>query len=259
VDDTFFMNVARTLGVRTGELHSALAAPTQNETFRPEPASPEEVAGWAQNVITDLERTLEMLEKRRDELPDGVRSDVDHLLAVRNGLAEDAMAICDHGFEAVKTRYHGDYHLGRVLVANNDFQIIDFGGDPATPLKERRAKHSPLRDVATMLRSFNYAARSAIAILSADRPDQVEDLESWARHFDRRVRESFLGGYVEGERNSISSPEDRRQAGKLIELFSLERVLYEICYELDNHPTRVSIPIKGIIDRTEESAIKDDK
>jgi len=258
VEDTFFMSLVRTLGVRTGELHSALAASTQDEAFRPEPASPEEVAGWAQNVITDLERTLGMLEKRRNELPDGVRPDVDHLLAVRNELAENARAICEGGFEAVKTRYHGDYHLGRVVVANNDFQITDFEGDPATSIEQRRAKHSPLRDVATMLRSFNYAARSAIAGLGADRPDQVEDLESWDRHFERRVREAFFGGYVEGERDSISYPADKRQASRLIELFRLERVLYEIRHELNNRPTWVSIPIKGILAFTEKLPRKDD-
>jgi maltose alpha-D-glucosyltransferase/alpha-amylase len=258
VEDTFFMSLVRTLGVRTGELHSALAAPTQNEAFRSEPASPEEVAGWAQNVLADLERTLEMLEKRRDELPEGMHPDVDRLLAVRNTLAENAIAICDHGFEAVKTRYHGDYHLGRVLVTNNDFQIIDFEGDPAMSLEERRAKRSPLRDVATMLDSFNYAARSAVASLGTDRPDRVEDMQSWTRHFERRVRESFLGGYVEDERDSISYLQDTNHANKLIELFSLERALYKIRHELNSRPTWVSIPIKEIIDRTEETAIKED-
>jgi len=199
-----------------------------------------------------------MLEKRRDELPEGMHPDVDRLLAVRNKLAENAMAICDHGFEAVKTRYHGDYHLGRVLVANNDFQIIDFEGDPAMSLEERRAKRSPLRDVATMLDSFNYAARSAVASLGTDRPDRVEDMQSWTRHFERRVRESFLGGYVEGERDSISYLQDTNHANKLIELFSLERALYKIRHELNSRPTWVSIPINEIIDRTEETAIKED-
>jgi maltose alpha-D-glucosyltransferase / alpha-amylase len=199
-----------------------------------------------------------MLEKRRDELPDVVHPDVDRLLAVRSKLVENAMAICDHGFETLKTRYHGDYHLGRVLVDNNDFQIIDFEGDPTMSLEERRAKHSPLRDVATMLRSFNYATRSAIASLGADRPNRVEDMESWTRHFERRVREAFWEGYVEGGRDSISLVEDKGQASELIELFSLERILYEICYELDNRPSLVSLPVKEIIDRTEKSAIEDD-
>jgi len=256
VEDTFFTNLARTLGIRTGELHSVLAAPTQNEAFRPERASPEEVAGWAHNVLKDLERTLEMLEERRDELPEG--ADVDGLLAVSNELAEIATAICDHSFEAVKTRYHGDYHLERVLVTNNDFQIIDFEGDPAMSLEERRAKHSPLRDVATMLRSFNYAARSALASLSTDWPDRSEDIQAWTLHFERRVRESFLGGYVEGRSVSISYPNDERQTSKLIELFSLERALYEIRHELNNSPSSANIPIKRIMDHTGESAIEDD-
>jgi maltose alpha-D-glucosyltransferase/alpha-amylase len=256
VEDTFFTNLARTLGIRTGELHSVLAAPTQNEAFRPERASPEEVAGWAHNVLKELERTLEMLEKRRDELPEG--ADVDGLLAIRNELADIATAICDHRFEAVKTRYHGDYHLKRVLVTNNDFQIIDFEGDPAMSLEERRAKHSPLRDVATMLHSFNYAARSALASLSTDWPDRVENIHAWTLLFERRVRESFLGGYVEGRSDSISYPNDERQTSKLIELFSLERALYEIRHELNNSPSSANIPIERIMDLTGESARGDD-
>jgi maltose alpha-D-glucosyltransferase/alpha-amylase len=102
-----------------------------------------------------------------------------------------------------------------------------------------------------MLRSFNYAAGSAIAGLGAERPDQVEDVESSARRFERRIRGSFSEGYVEDERNTALYPEDKRQARRLIELFSLERALHETRHELNNRPTWVSIPIKGIIDRTE--------
>jgi maltose alpha-D-glucosyltransferase/alpha-amylase len=253
-EDAFFMSHVRTLGVRTGELHSALAAPTQDEAFRPQPASSEEVAGWARHVLTELERTLELLEERRGE----PHPDVENLLAARDGLAENAIAICDHGFEAVKTRYHGDFHLGRVLVANNDFQIIDFEGDPAMPPGERRAKHSPLRDVATMLRSFDRAARSAIATFYAEWPDRVGDMESWTRRLERRVRETFLEGYAEGERDSISHLEDKGQASKLIELFSLERVLYEVRRALDHSPSREGIPIREVLDHTESPAVEHD-
>jgi maltose alpha-D-glucosyltransferase/alpha-amylase len=109
-----------------------------------------------------------------------------------------------------------------------------------------------------MLRSFNYAARSALASLSTDWPDRVEDIQAWTLPFERRVRASFLDGYVEGRSVSASYAEDERQASKLIELFSLERALYEIRHELNNRPAWASIPIKGLIDRTEESTIDDD-
>ncbi len=253
-EDTFFMSHVRTLGVRTGELHRALATPTQNEAFRPQPASSDEVAGWARHVLTELGRTLELLEERRDEL----HPDLENLLAARNELAENARAIRDHGFEAVKIRYHGDYHLGRVLVANNDFQIIDFEGDPTTPLGGRRAKHSPLRDVATMLGSFNRAARSAIATFHADWPDRVEGMESWTRSFERRVREAFLEGYAEGERGSVSHPEGKGEASKLIELFGLERDLYEVRHALENPTSRASIQITELLDRAESSSVEHD-
>jgi maltose alpha-D-glucosyltransferase/alpha-amylase len=258
VEDTFFTSLARTLGVRTGELHTAFAAPTEDEAFRPELASTEEVAGWAEKVLADLGRTLEMLEERRDELPEGVHPDVDRILALRNELAENVMSIFS-GFEAAKTRYHGDYHLGQVFVVNNDFQIVDFEGDLAMTLEERRGKHSPLRDVATMLRSFDYAAWSAATTLGADRPDQVGTLEASARFFERRMQEAFLEGYAKGKpRSAVSHPEDERHSGKLIELFTLERALYEVCRELDNRPDWVAIPIKGILAFTEKFARKVD-
>jgi maltose alpha-D-glucosyltransferase/alpha-amylase len=139
-----------------------------------------------------------------------------------------------------------------VLVVGNDFQIIDFEGEPARPLAERRRKHSPLRDVAGMLRSFDYAIRSALMDLGAGRADQLERLEPWVRLWEERTRRAFLDGYQEGVGDAASYPEDGEHARALIELFTLEKALYEIRYELDNRPDWVGIPIKSVLDLLEE-------
>ena len=247
-EDAFFAGLVRTLGLRTGELHAALGTPTDDEAFAPETAPPEEVAGWAEGVLAEARRTLDMLKRRRSGLPEEVVPDADRLLELRRGLTGLIKGVSRGGFGVVKTRHHGDYRLRQVLVVGNDFQIIDFEGEPARPLAERRKKHSPLRDVAGMLRSFNYAIRSALRNLGAERADRLEDLEPWIALWEERTRRAFLEGYAEGVRDAVSYPEQGEHARALIELFTVERALYEIRYELDNRPDWVGIPIKGVLD-----------
>ncbi len=251
-EDAFFAGLVHVLGLRTGELHAAFAAPTDDEAFAPETASPEEVAGWADGVLAEARRTLDLLRRRRSSLPDEVVSDADRLLGLRRELTRSIKSVSKGNLGVVKTRHHGDYHLGQVLVVSNDFQIIDFEGEPARPLAERRKKHSPLRDVAGMLRSFDYAIRSALMDLGAERADHLERLEPWVRLWEERTRRAFLDGYREGASGAISYPEDEEQARALIELFTLEKALYEIRYELDNRPDWVGIPIKSVLDLLEE-------
>jgi maltose alpha-D-glucosyltransferase / alpha-amylase len=181
-------------------------------------------------------------------LPEEAGPDADRLLALRRELTKRIKDVSREGFGVVKTRHHGDFHLGQVLVVGNDFQIIDFEGEPARPLAERRRKHSPLRDVAGMLRSFNYAIRSALMNFVADRAEPLERLEPWITLWEERTRQAFLEGYAEGVRGAASYPENEVHARALIELFTLEKALYEIRYELDNRPDWVGIPIRGVLD-----------
>jgi len=245
--DQFFLDLMRTLGYRTGELHKALAVPTDDEAFAAEPVSGEEFRGWVSGIRKEMEKTLALLERRRETLPEALRPRVDELLAGREGLEERLDKISALDVRAVKTRHHGDYHLGQVLVANNDFQIIDFEGEPARPLEERRRKHSPLRDVAGMLRSFNYAAYSALRGATAERANDGEALRERVALWEERVREAFLEGYEGGAMGSASYLEDRGETTALVELFTLEKALYEVRYELDNRPDWISIPIGGIL------------
>jgi maltose alpha-D-glucosyltransferase/alpha-amylase len=247
-EDAFFASLVRILGQRTGELHAAFAAPTDDASFAPEHASPEEVAGWAEGILAEARRTLDLLKRRKGRLPEEAGPDADRLLALRRELTRRIKDVSREGFRVVKTRHHGDYHLGQVLVVGNDFQIIDFEGEPARPLAERRRKHSPLRDVAGMLRSFNYAIRSALMNIVADRAEPLERLEPWITLWEERTRQAFLEGYAEGARGAASYPENEEHARALIELFTLEKALYEIRYELDNRPDWVGIPIRGVLD-----------
>ena len=256
-EDTFFMGLVHTLGLRTGELHEAFAAPTEEPAFAPESASRKEVEGWKKSIVEELGRTLKLLERRRKSLPEAVQAEVGRLLELGDVAEERIKSVATDEVEVIKTRHHGDYHLGQVLVVSNDFQIIDFEGEPARPLEERRAKHSPLRDVAGMLRSFNYAAESAIMDVGAEREDQIEELEEWVRIWERNVREAFLEGYAEGAREAASYPEHEEHARQLIDLFTLEKALYEIRYELDNRPDWVGIPVKGVLDLIEEPTQKE--
>jgi len=146
---------------------------------------------------------------------------------------------------ALKTRYHGDYHLGQVLLSKNDFVIIDFEGEPTRPVAERRAKQSPLRDVAGMLRSFNYARWTAWrhAVQSNEDTGRVEPLVA---DWERQVRREFLEAYdvASGGSGLYASFEAARG---LLDLFEMEKALYEVRYELANRPGWVGIPLQGIL------------
>ena len=151
-----------------------------------------------------------------------------------------------------RIRIHGDYHLGQLLRSRGDYIIIDFEGEPARSLASRRAKQSPLKDVAGMLRSFSYAAYSALNIFEQRRPDDVRNLEPWAKLWQNAVSTEFLCGYrhsmTEGDLRLIPEPQ---QAQLLLDAYLLQKALYELVYELNNRPTWVRIPLAGVLSLTE--------
>jgi maltose alpha-D-glucosyltransferase/alpha-amylase len=246
-EDAFFAGLVRTLGLRTGELHAALATPTDDEAFSPEPAPPEEVSGWAGKVGEQLGSTLELLQKRREDLPEDARPDADRLVDLRGEAQGRVRKVAEGGFGAVKTRFHGDYRLGHLLVVGNDFQIVDFEGDPARHLTERSRKHSPLRDVSEMLLSLDRAVRHALSNLGAERAERPETLESLAQTWGERARVSFLEGCAEGAGGAASYPEEDEHMMALVGLFTLEGALQEIHRELEDRPDRSGEPIRKLI------------
>jgi maltose alpha-D-glucosyltransferase/alpha-amylase len=179
-------------------------------------------------------------------LEPGPKAEAEALLKQRKACLERIKQLTDQPVTASKTRLHGDYHLGQVLVAQNDFYILDFEGEPARPLDERRAKTSPLKDVAGMLRSFDYAAWSAVLTEAEFDPSGTEIVLSLAERWRQSTEDAFLASYRETIAGCSSYPDDPGEAQRLLELFLLEKALYEICYEAANRPGWLTIPIKGV-------------
>ena len=146
----------------------------------------------------------------------------------------------------MKTRIHGDYHLGQVLVTRNDFVIVDFEGEPARPIDERRAKQSPMRDVAGMLRSFGYVHASALRG-SARNAHEAAELAPAGRAWEAATRAAFLHGYAAAAAGSALYAAGFDPRGTQLPLFELQKAMYELRYELNHRPDWVRIPLAGIL------------
>jgi maltose alpha-D-glucosyltransferase/alpha-amylase len=224
-----YIALIKILGQRTAELHKALAMTTGDVAFDPEPIQSKDTKAWIRQVQAEANSTLELLRNRLVDLPDSLRTDAETLLsqgkAVHQRLEESTPA----RIEAMKIRYHGDYHLGQVLLSQNDFVIIDFEGEPARTLAERRNKHSPLKDVAGMLRSFNYAAYTALFRLSSERPEGSEAMERLVQEWESEATRVFLETYEQNVRDA-GLYSDWQEARRLLDLFVLEKAFYELRY-----------------------------
>ncbi|MGE0357409.1 MAG: maltose alpha-D-glucosyltransferase [Burkholderiales bacterium] len=230
-----YLELARTLGTRTAELHAALAMRTGDASFDPEPATDRDLSAWKKRVRDEAEATFALLERRMESLPPEAREEALALLARRTDLLARIEA-ARAGAGALKTRFHGDFHLGQVLLAKNDFLIVDFEGEPSRPLAERRAKSSPLRDVAGMLRSFDYARWSALERASRNDAERAR-LGGLAKRWLEETRLAYLEAYQ--ARSGPAEP-------GLLALFEAEKALYELRYEIGNRPAWVRIPLQGI-------------
>jgi maltose alpha-D-glucosyltransferase/alpha-amylase len=239
-----FLSRVRQLGVRTGELHLALASDEHDPDFTPEPFGENERLALAAAIRGEGKRVIHLLEERRDDLPSELAAPVASLLQAARGIDETAgrLAAASH-LATARTRTHGDYHLGQVLDTGDDFVILDFEGEPARTLAERRLKRSPLRDVAGMLRSFHYAAHSAASQLGERRACAEPLGELWAATVSR----AFLQAWLSKTAGAPFVPSQPADLAQLLEAFLLEKALYEIAYELNNRPTWVGIPLRGIL------------
>ncbi|HYE51032.1 MAG TPA: maltose alpha-D-glucosyltransferase [Azospirillaceae bacterium] len=243
----FYLALARTLGERTGALHCALATPTGDAAFDPETVTGDDLKGWGETARRQADRAFQAVRLAADRLPDEVRGDAEALLA-REAEVHDRLRRLSAGtIRATKTRIHGDYHLGQVLRAQTDWYIIDFEGEPARPAAERRAKQSPVRDVAGMLRSFNYAAWAAVMNLSELHGDAKSRLLPVALEWEAATRDAFLAGYADGIAACTGPAGAQGDSDRLLALFTLEKALYEIAYEAGNRPAWLPIPIRGVL------------
>ncbi|MDP2433120.1 MAG: maltose alpha-D-glucosyltransferase [Pseudomonadota bacterium] len=243
----YFLSLMDLLGRRSAELHRAFCRPTGDAAFDPTPITPEDLAAWSTKLRAEAVATLDSLESRRDGLSDDMRAASGHLLALRPTLIERVSPAALAGVAAAKMRFHGDYHLGQVLMAENDFIITDFEGEPARPMAERNQKHSPLRDVAGMLRSFSYAAAVATNHATSERPGDRHHLGPLVRTWESEVGAAFLKGYGDAMQDCPAWPTDAAATARLIEFFVIEKALYELRYEMDNRPDWLSIPLFSLL------------
>ncbi len=253
-----YTQLAHTLGTRTAELHRAFSVATDDPAFRPEKIDARDLAAWSQGLARQAAAAREALEKTGGNASADVDERIGAVLGSWDAVESLARSLIPRDVDTLKSRYHGDYHLGQVMVAASDFYIIDFEGEPARPLAERRLKHSPLRDVAGMLRSFSYAASTGLFRVAARaRPDVVEAVRPWVRRWEQAAKCAFLDGYRAAIGDCPSYPAEADTEQRLIDLFVLEKALYEIKYEAANRPSWLKIPLQGILDllaRREEGA-----
>ena len=222
-----FLAQVRALGVVTGELHSSLGSEASDPAFAPEEPSTEAISILTATIDEEIERIF--VELPEDPAIDPIRGrgqDVQERLQM--------LAAVGAGGRVIRT--HGDYHLGQTMLAERGWVILDFEGEPARPMSQRRLKRSPLRDVAGMLRSFSYAAAGSRILRDAPAPEGWED----------RARETFLDGYFETVDPALLPPGEEGTR-KMLSIFELEKAVYELRYELNNRPDWVAIPVAGIV------------
>lgn len=229
-----------TVGARTGELHRALCLRTGDAAFDPEPVTAADLDRWRMRVAGQLDEALAAVASA--DLPEAawLRANAARLTA----RVDAALATVP---DVRKTRIHGDYHLGQVLVAMNDAVIVDFEGEPRRSLTERRTKDSPLRDVAGMLRSFDYAAHSTLMQAESVRPGASGQLTGLALDWQKRASEAFLAAYRQSLGGCPACPDDEHTFHRLVTVFLIEKACYEIAYEAAHRPSWLTVPLRGLM------------
>ncbi len=245
-----YLQSARLLGVRTAEMHAALADESGGADFAPEPFTPEDGRKLYEEMISQADITFGLLRRKQAMLVDAAADNAKQVLHREHRLLENLSPLRDQPINAVRIRFHGDYHLGQVLYTGSDFMIIDFEGEPARPLRERRTKTLAMRDVAGMIRSFQYAAYAAlfgqVSGVSTN-PEMRSAVESWAAFWNSWIGATYLRGYFSAAGSAQFVPANSDERRVVFDAFLLQKALYEVAYELNNRPDWVRIPLRGIL------------
>lgn len=243
-----YLGTAATLGRRTAEMHLALASDTMDPAFAPEPLTHVDLERLSATAAAQAQKAFDTFSATSLNLPADLRSSAHLLRQSRETLLERIRSVAHLEFVASKIRVHGDYHLGQVLWCEEDFVILDFEGEPARPIMERRLKQSPLKDVAGMMRSFSYAAYAGLFVHVTSRPAELDRIEPWARIWQRNAAAAFLRSYFTTAAGALFVPAADSQRDALLQFFVLDKALYELDYELNNRPDWVRIPLRGIFE-----------
>jgi maltose alpha-D-glucosyltransferase/alpha-amylase len=241
------LDSAAKLGRRTAQLHMALGSPTEDPAFSAEPVAGSDIQNLLAGFKKEAGRVLDLLKESVAGLPDEFIDLAGLVLGRRSQILNSFRLEGEDGTLGQRIRTHGDYHLGQVLQVKTDYVILDFEGEPARPLADRRAKLSPLKDVAGMVRSLGYAAYSGLIAHTARRTEDWKSLEPWARLWERSMSAEFLRAYRSTAQDAAFLPSSESGFRKLLALFLLNKALYELSYELNNRPTWVRIPLLGIL------------
>lgn len=240
-----YLESARLLARRTAELHGALASQPDDPDFAPEAFTPGYQHSLRQTMHGQASTVFQLLRRKLPSLSTSVTPLANQVLALEGAVNQRIDSLLSEQIQATRIRCHGDFHLGQVLYTGSDFVFIDFEGEPARPIAECRIKRTPLKDVAGMVRSFQYAAYAALRGLEDERV--TASLEPWAHFWQGRVSTAFVAAYYEAaEPAGLLPPESQSRAG-LVDLHLLDKALYEIAYEINNRPDWLEVALRGIL------------
>jgi maltose alpha-D-glucosyltransferase/alpha-amylase len=242
---------ATLLGERTAELHIALASNRAIPALRPEPFTAEYLRTSVAATREQVQRTFDLLKRQLRTLPDDAQATALEALDLRGAIEASLSELEQLEVHAERFRCHGDYHLGQVLYGENDFTILDFEGEPAQPLEQRRLKRSALYDVCGMMRSFHYASTVALRGERAGDRDERAHLGRWSEAWYRWTSAMFACAYFrkahESDAPPVFLPRDKSELRGLLRLHSIDKCSYELSYELNNRPTWVGVPLAGLL------------
>jgi maltose alpha-D-glucosyltransferase/alpha-amylase len=245
-----FLESARLLGQRVGELHLALASRPESRDFAPEPFTPFYQRALYQSMRNLVVQQLSALRIRMARVAEHLQEQAARVLAVESEILAHLHGVTQARMEAKRIRCHGDLHLGEILWTGKDFVFIDFEGEPTRSLGERRIKRSPLRDVASMVRSFDYIVHMALdkqVELGTLGKDDLSRLEPWTNFWHQWVSAVFLNAYLKVAAQSDLLPQAKDQLGILLQAHLLEKVVNELSFELNHRPHLLGIPLQGIL------------
>jgi maltose alpha-D-glucosyltransferase/alpha-amylase len=241
------LETVRLLGQRTAEMHLALAADADSPDFRPEPFTLQHQRSVYQSIRSESKVTMTLLGRNLNTLDDYPRALADQVISISDKLMSSHEYLLHDTIHVQKIRIHGDYHLGQILFTGKDYVILDFEGEPARPLGERRLKRSAMVDIAGMLRSFHYVAHYSLFESRTVRPEDRQTLGAFADLWATRAGQVFLGAYLETAANAVFVPFDRGDLRALLRSYSIVKAMYELRYELNNRPKWAAIPLRGLL------------
>ena len=247
------LDAARLVGVRTAQLHAALA--DDRGELRPERFTTLYQRSLYQSLRARIQDTLRHLERGVERLEPDVADRAHRLIERGDDLLQRAEAIRSGRIEADRIRIHGDLHLGQILATGRDLVFIDFEGEPMRPIGERRIKRTPMVDIAGMLRSFEYAAAVAARTQSerGRTSGPPEDVTAWADWWATWTTAAYLSGYRSVDAGRALLPDDEADCRRVLHFCLTDKALYELRYELDHRPDWVGVPIAGLVELLEES------